>query len=114
MSGLELIKEKDVNLLDQHVNDIIKKAKKQQMILLEPHEDEIKKITDIILKFIKENKRKIYGGYALNMLIIDKNPNDSIYDDDDTTPFYSGNIYEDALASQLYRGRGIERRERLT
>lgn len=38
----------------------------------------------------------------------------TIYDDDDTTILYSGNIYEDVLASQLYRGQGIERRNRLT
>lgn len=38
----------------------------------------------------------------------------TVYDDDDITPLYSGNIYEDILAGQLYRGAGIERRERLT
>jgi hypothetical protein len=38
----------------------------------------------------------------------------TIYDDDDSTPLYSGNIYEDVLATQLYRGRGIELRNRLT
>jgi hypothetical protein len=38
----------------------------------------------------------------------------TIYDDDDSTVLYSGNIYEDVLATQLYRGRGIERRNRLT
>lgn len=38
----------------------------------------------------------------------------TIYDDDDVTPLYSGNIYEDALATQLYRSQGLERRERLT
>ena len=38
----------------------------------------------------------------------------SIYDDNDTTVFLSGNIYEDVLAAQLYRGRGMERRNRLT
>ena len=38
----------------------------------------------------------------------------TIYDDDDITPFLTGSIYEDVLASQIYRGRGIERRDRLT
>jgi hypothetical protein len=38
----------------------------------------------------------------------------TVYDDDDITPLYSGNIYEDVLATQLYRGAGIERRNRLT
>jgi len=38
----------------------------------------------------------------------------TIYDDDDTTVLYSGNIYEDILATQLYRGQGLERRNKLT
>lgn len=38
----------------------------------------------------------------------------TIYDDDDTTVLLSGNIYEDVLATQIYRGRGLERRNRLT
>ena len=38
----------------------------------------------------------------------------TVYDDDDATPFLTGNIYEDVLATQLYRGRGMERRNRLT
>jgi len=38
----------------------------------------------------------------------------TIYDDDDTTVLFSGNIYEDVAASTLYRGRGIERRNRLS
>ena len=38
----------------------------------------------------------------------------TIYDDDDVSVFLQGNIYEDVLAAQLYRGQGIERRNRLT
>jgi hypothetical protein len=37
----------------------------------------------------------------------------TVYDDDDTTVLISGNLWEDALASQAYRGRGAERRERM-
>lgn len=37
----------------------------------------------------------------------------TIYDDDDTTVLLQGNIYEDVLATQLYRGRGMERRNKL-
>lgn len=37
----------------------------------------------------------------------------TIYDDDDTTVLLSGNIFEDVLAAQIYRGRGMERRDRL-
>jgi hypothetical protein len=38
----------------------------------------------------------------------------TVYDDNDIDILYSGNIYEDVLASQLYRGQGVERRDRLT
>lgn len=38
----------------------------------------------------------------------------TIYDDDNTTILYQGNIFEDAAAAQAYRGRGMERRDRLT
>lgn len=38
----------------------------------------------------------------------------TIFDDDDVTVLLSGSIYEDVLATQIYRGRGMERRERLT
>ena len=36
-----------------------------------------------------------------------------IYDDDGTSILLQGTIYEDVLATQLYRGRGIERRNKL-
>jgi len=38
----------------------------------------------------------------------------TVYDDDDVTVLLSGNIYEDVLAAQVYRGRGLERRDKLT
>lgn len=38
----------------------------------------------------------------------------TVYDDDDTTVLYTGNIYEDVAAGQLYRGQGMERRNKLT
>lgn len=38
----------------------------------------------------------------------------TLYDDDDVTVLYSGNIYEDVLATQLYRSQGLERRNKLT
>ena len=38
----------------------------------------------------------------------------TLYDDDNTTPLLSGNLYEGVTTSQSYRGQGAERRERLT
>jgi len=107
MSGQDLISRKDVDLLNKHVDDILKQAKKQQMILIEPYEDEIKKISDIILNYIRENKRKIYGGYALNLLISDKNPEDAIYSPEDIpdVDFYSPEPLKDLvkLCNTIYK-----------
>ena len=38
----------------------------------------------------------------------------TIYDDDGVTPLVSGQLFEDAAGMQPYRGKGAERRERLT
>jgi hypothetical protein len=38
----------------------------------------------------------------------------TLYDDDDVTVLLTGQLYEDVLAAQTYRGQGAERRERLT
>lgn len=38
----------------------------------------------------------------------------TIYDDDDTTPLLTASLFEDAAAAIPYRGRGAERREKLS
>jgi hypothetical protein len=95
----ELISKKDVELLDDYKDDIMKQAMKKQIELVEPHEDEIRKVSSIILNFIRENKRKIYGGYALNLLISDKNPEDAIYSTEDIPDidFYSPDPLKDLI-----------------
>ena len=102
----DLISKKDVELIGDHIDDIIKQAKKRQMTLIEPYEDEINKVTNIILDYIKKNKRKIYGGFALNFLISDKNPDDAIYTKDDIPDidFYSPEPLKDLvkLCNELY------------
>lgn len=37
----------------------------------------------------------------------------TVYDDDDTAVYAEADIYEDAAATQPYRGQGVERRDRL-
>ena len=97
--SLELYSKKDVELLSNHIDDIIKRATKKQMTLIEPFEDEIRKVSSIILRFIRDNKRKIYGGFALNLLIIDKNPGEAIYSDYDIPDidFYSPDPLRDLV-----------------
>jgi len=52
---------------------------KRQELALEPTLAEKKQIQTIILNFAKTNNRKIYGGYALDMVIKHKNESDAIY-----------------------------------
>jgi hypothetical protein len=52
-------------------------------LMIEYSLSEKKKIQDIIIDFVKKNKRKLYGGFAMNLLIKDKNPKDAIYTKDD-------------------------------
>ncbi|AYV81708.1 MAG: hypothetical protein Harvfovirus54_5 [Harvfovirus sp.] len=107
MSNNYFIRKEDVEELPDHIQDIMKEAQKKKMILVEPHEEEIMKVSNIILNFIRENKRKIYGGYALNLLIKEKNPADAIYSDTDIPDidFYSPEPLRDLvkLCNLLYK-----------
>lgn len=105
---MELISKKDVELLDdKYAKDIMKQALKKQIEIIEPHEEEIKKISSIIINFLKDRKRKIYGGYALNLLIKEKNSADAIYTDEDIPDidFYSPEPINDLvqLSNIIYK-----------
>ena len=56
-------------------------------------------LIDLILNFIKKNKRKVYGGFAMNKLIVNKNKDDAIYKDFQTpdVDFYSPQPIEDLI-----------------
>lgn len=57
--------------------------KRREELQLEPSLSEKKKVHKIVIDFAKQNKRKVYGGFAINLLINDKNPDDAIYTSDD-------------------------------
>ncbi len=83
----------------EHYSDIMTKIKKKQLTEVEPTIDEITQVYDIITEFIKEKKRKIYGGYALNKLLIAKNKEFALYDELDTpdVDFYSPDPINDLV-----------------
>ena len=64
-------------------SDKLEEIKKKKLENMEPGTDEIKKVYDIVLKYVKEKKRKIYGGYALNELLKYKDPSSEIYSSDE-------------------------------
>lgn len=80
----------DLNLLSRNITYINNQIKLIKSKSYKPHIDDKKKIQQIIIDFIKEKKRKIYGGYALDKLSISKGY-DSFYNEYDIPDidFYS-------------------------
>ena len=48
-----------------------------------PAPEDVKEIVKIVMNFVKDKKRKIYGGFGLNAIIKSKNKNDAFYSDDE-------------------------------
>ena len=88
---MELITNKDMKLIKENLDNINKSIKKKIIDIFEPTVANRKKIYNFIKSYIKDNERKIYGGYTLNELIKLKNKKDKIYDFDDfpDIDFYS-------------------------
>ena len=83
-------------------NDIISKT-------LRPTTEDLWKIIYTVYDFVKERKRKIYGGFALSKLIEDVSPDDKLYSDDDIKSwdidFYSPDPINDAkeITNRLHK-----------
>ena len=90
MSLLDIVSTQDEQFKENYPK-IMKKIGKKKLEEMEPTIDEITKVNQIIIEYIKENKRKVYGGFALNKELIAKNPSFAIYDELDTPDieFYS-------------------------
>jgi hypothetical protein len=90
----------------ENYDKIMEKIKKKKLVEYEPTSIEINKIYDILLKFIEEKKRKVYGGYALDKLFTKKNKDFALYDEFDTPDidFYSPEPLEDLveISNRLY------------
>ena len=103
---MQLYTEKDLSVLEKTIDEILDKIEDKKLETVEPTRKERLEINDIILNFLKDNKRKIYGGYAQNKLIQVKNPNDAFYKKNDIPDidFYSPDPLNDLtkLADILY------------
>jgi hypothetical protein len=105
--SLELVKTKDDKFKEEYPN-LIKKINYRKLKEFDPKIDEIEQVYKIIKDFIIEKKRKIYGGYALNLLLKQKDPKLAIYDDFELTQadieFYSSTPMEDLveLCNKIY------------
>lgn len=79
---MSLYTESDIDLLKKKSDSIRAELEIKKNELMEPTFEEQKKIQKIIKDYCIENKRKIYGSYAWNLLIVNKTPQDKILTDD--------------------------------
>lgn len=106
-TSLEIVKTKGDKFKEEYPK-IKKKAEYKMLNEFEPKLDEIEQVYKIIKDFIIEKKRKVYGGYALNMLLKSKDKKLEIYDDIEIKQadieFYSSTVLEDLaeLCDRIY------------
>ena len=72
----------DVEVFKKNIDNIVDKASEIFINNFgEPTCEEYTKVKKVIINFIKDKKRIVYGGYAQNELIKKKNPDDDFYKD---------------------------------
>lgn len=69
---------------DIEFSKIMKKINTKKLSEIEPTFDEFMQVQTVIIDYIKNKKRKVYGGYALDKLLTNINTKLAIYDDFDT------------------------------
>ena len=94
-----LYNENDIKAINNELDNIIEKANKIKSNNYEPTIKECFEIRNDIIKYVKSNKRIIYGGTAWNELIKNKDPNDQIYNEKDCkdVEFYSAKPIDDIV-----------------
>jgi hypothetical protein len=104
---LELVKTKNEQFKEEYPS-LKKKIMEIKLNDYEPKIDEIRAVYKIIIDYIKQKKLKIYGGYALNIMLKAKDPKLAIYDELDVEvadiDFYSPNALDDLvnLCDKIY------------
>jgi len=68
----ELYNDKDLDSFKDNFDKLSEESQNAKLEVLEPTKKEITQIFNIIFSFLKKNKIKIYGGFALNLLISEK------------------------------------------
>ena len=80
---MQLYNEKDVELVNEKIDSITDIIDHKKLEIFEPTKKELMDANAIVMQFIKDKKRKVYGGYAQNKAIINKDPKDAFYKEDD-------------------------------
>ncbi len=109
-----MYREEDLVKIEENYDKIRNESAKEYKTYYEPTLTEISNVYKAIKNFIKKNKRIVYGGFAQNMLIKIKNPDDVFYTEIDGAfynlpdiadiEFYSPTPVADliALTEELY------------
>src|SRR3990172_8723129 len=80
---MELYNNKDVEFVNEKIDDITDVIEHKKLEIFEPTKQELMDANKVVMQFIKDKKRKIYGGFAQNKAIVNKKPEDAFYDEDD-------------------------------
>ncbi len=79
---MQLYSAADFELAKEKLGPIVEKIEKRKLELFEPTTEEQLRAAALVMQFIKDNKRKIYGGTAQNALVKDKKKEDAFYAED--------------------------------
>ena len=79
---MDIIRQSDIEVIKNNIENILYDSKKYIKNNFDIKLQEYNNIFNIILNYIKDNKKIIYGGFAIDILIKYKNKDDYIYDDD--------------------------------
>jgi len=76
---MQLYNEKDLKMAEDSLEKIIEDIEDKKLEKFEPTKEELLEINKIVLDYVREHKRKIYGGFAQNRLVEIKNESDAFY-----------------------------------
>lgn len=80
---MDIIRQKDIEVIKDNIDKILYDSKRYIKNNYDIKITDYNNIFNIILDYIKEKKKIIYGGFAIDVLIKYKNKDDLIYDDYD-------------------------------
>ena len=94
-----MYRQTDLDAIKNNIDIIKDDAMRKKLDILEPTMKEFNEVYQVILNYIKDKKKIIYGGYAQNNLIEIKNKSDSFYKDLDMADieFYSYEPLKDVV-----------------
>lgn len=89
----------DLSVFIDNIERMKKELQENRNKYLTPTYDYLKNIESIVFDYIREKKRKIYGGYSQNKLIMQKKKEDKFYNDDEIADidFYSPDPVQDVI-----------------